>query len=54
MVTKKAKKDDRSGFFVPAGIFLGMGIGFLTGNLVGWLFVGLGTGFLAMALIKYV
>ncbi|USN46056.1 MAG: hypothetical protein H6502_00320 [Candidatus Woesearchaeota archaeon] len=52
VVQAKAKKDDRSGIFIPAGIFLGMGIGFLLSNLVAWLFIGLGVGFLAMALAK--
>lgn len=48
------KKSDRSGLFVPAGIFLGMGVGFLIGNLLAGLFIGLGSGFLAMALSKYI
>lgn len=49
---KKQKNDDRSGLFVPAGLFLGLGLGFLLGNLVGWLFIGLSLGFLTMALLK--
>lgn len=46
------KKKDDSGLFVPAGIFIGMGLGFIFGHLVGGLFLGMGAGFLAMALSK--
>lgn len=46
------KSKDKSGLFVPAGIFLGMGIGFLTDQLVAGIFIGLGAGFLSMALMK--
>lgn len=49
---KKAKKEDRSGLFVPAGIFLGMGVGFLFDQLVAGIFLGMGAGFLAMAIFK--
>jgi len=38
--------------FIPAGLFLGMGAGFLTGQLVAGLFLGLGAGFLGMAIAK--
>lgn len=50
---KQKKKDDRRGagaLFIPAGLFLGFGVGFLTNNLVAWMFAGLGAGFLAFAL----
>ncbi len=50
--SKKSKKNDAAGIFVPAGLLIGMGVGFLLGNLVAWLFLGLGLGFLTMALIK--
>ncbi len=49
----KKKKDDRSGIFIPAGLFVGMGLGFLLGNFVAWMFLGLGAGFLGMALTKH-
>jgi hypothetical protein len=49
----KNKKNDRSGIFIPAGLFIGMGLGFLLGNLVGWLFLGLGIGFVGMAVTKH-
>lgn len=37
--------------FIPVGILLGMGIGYLTGNFTAWMFIGLGAGFLGFALI---
>jgi predicted lipid-binding transport protein (Tim44 family) len=48
------KKNSPSGAFVPAGLLIGMGVGFLTGNLLAGLFVGLGAGILVMALIELV
>jgi hypothetical protein len=49
---KKEKVDDKSGLFIPAGVMLGMGVGFYTNQIAGGLFIGLGLGFLAMALSK--
>lgn len=47
---KKFHKKDDVGIAIPAGLFIGMGIGFLTDNLVAWMFIGLGVGFLFMLL----
>lgn len=47
----KNKKKDTSGVFVPAGLFVGMGFGFLFDQFVAGLFIGLGVGFAAMALV---
>ncbi len=50
---KKKKKDDSpEALFIPAGVLTGMGIGFLTGELVSWLFIGLGIGFFLFALLS--
>ena len=49
---KKGDSEDRSGLFIPAGIMLGIGVGFLLDALVASLFIGLGLGFAAMALAK--
>ncbi len=49
---KKKKDNDRSGLFVPAGLFVGMGLGFIFDQLVGGIFLGLGLGFLGMALMR--
>lgn len=48
----KINKEDRSGLFIPAGLFIGMGVGFFVNQIVGGIFVGLGLGFLAMAVAK--
>ena len=37
-----------TGVAIPAGIFIGMGIGFLIGNITAGIFLGLGGGFLVM------
>ena len=41
-----------SGLFIPAGLFIGMGIGWALGYLEQGLFIGLGAGFLAMAIAR--
>jgi hypothetical protein len=54
--TKKAKKDKKmvaGGIFIPAGIFLGMGIGWIFDYLVQGMFIGLGAGFLGLAIITF-
>ncbi len=51
-VSEKAKKEDKGALFIPAGLFLGMGWGFLSGNLVSGLFLGLGLGFLLFAIVN--
>jgi hypothetical protein len=43
-----------AGQLVPAGLFVGMGIGWLFGHLVEGLFIGLGAGLLAMALVRLI
>jgi hypothetical protein len=49
----KQKNDDRSGLFIPAGLFIGMGAGFFLNNVVAGLFVGLGLGFFGMAVSQH-
>jgi len=49
----KKKEGNIGGLFIPAGILIGMGIGFLTGNIPAWMFIGLGTGFLCFAISLY-
>jgi len=50
MEKKEKKKENLAGLFIPAGIFIGIGIGFLTDNLPAWTMIGLGAGFLGMIL----
>mgnify|MGYP007044079528 CR=1 FL=1 len=49
---KDKDKNSAAGLAIPAGLFVGMGIGFLTGSIGGWLFIGLGAGFVVMAILK--
>jgi hypothetical protein len=46
------KEKGVTGLAIPAGIFIGMGFGFLTDELVAGLFLGLGGGFLIMLLVR--
>ena len=41
-----------AGLFIPAGLFIGMGIGWALGYLAQGLFIGLGAGFLVMAIVR--
>jgi hypothetical protein len=55
MASEQQKKDKgMSGVAIPAGLFIGMGIGFLIDELVAGLFIGLGVGFLIMLIIRAV
>ncbi len=48
---KKNNDNDRGALFIPAGLFLGMGFGFLYDVLVEGMFIGLGAGFLLFAIV---
>lgn len=48
---KKSGKKGASGLFIPAGLFIGMGVGFATDSLVPGMFIGLGIGFLLFACV---
>ena len=51
--TKESKRRwEISGLCIPAGLFIGMGIGWALDYLVQGLFIGLGGGFLAMAIVE--
>lgn len=47
-----AKKNDPSGLLIPAGLLIGIGIGFLTYQIPAWTLIGLGAGFLAMFIFR--
>lgn len=52
--TREQKPKSRkaaSGAVVPAGLLIGMGVGFALDNLVAFMFIGLGAGLLAFAII---
>ena len=42
-----------SGALVPAGLFIGMGVGWLFGHLVPGLLIGLGAGLLLMVVVRF-
>ena len=43
-----------TGVAIPAGLFIGMGCGFLVDNITAGIFIGLGAGFLAMMIAMVV
>lgn len=49
---KDEKKDYKGigGLFIPGGLLVGMGVGFLVNNLPAGMFIGLGAGFVLFAL----
>jgi hypothetical protein len=51
---KKEERKERGALFIPAGLFLGFGLGFLFNNLIPWMFIGLGVGFLIFAIIALI
>ncbi len=46
------KQKGVSGVAIPAGLFIGMGVGFLIDNVTAGLFIGLGGGFLVMLIVR--
>ena len=48
---KKEKRKGSAGLFIPAGLFIGMGVGWALGYLVQGMFIGLGAGFLAFGIV---
>jgi hypothetical protein len=48
-INREKNKAGRGGLFIPAGLFLGFGIGFLLNNVLAGMFIGLGVGFAAFA-----
>ncbi len=49
MAEKNDKNSNPGALFIPAGVLLGMGVGFLVNNIPAGLFVGLGVGFALFA-----
>jgi hypothetical protein len=45
---EQTKRWSIAGVGMPAGLLLGMGYGFLAGNITAGIFIGLGAGFLFM------
>lgn len=51
--SEKKEKTGRGGLFIPAGLFLGFGIGFAFNNIPAGMFIGLGVGFAAFAVSQF-
>ncbi|MDD4859323.1 MAG: hypothetical protein PHR56_03865 [Dehalococcoidales bacterium] len=49
--TAKGKRKGAGALFIPAGLFIGMGIGWLMGYMVQGMSIGLGAGFLIFGII---
>ncbi|MBD3164487.1 hypothetical protein GF323_04755 [Candidatus Woesearchaeota archaeon] len=54
MGNKDSSHRGAGGLFIPAGLLLGMGLGFLYDELVAGLFIGLGCGFIAFGIITLI
>ena len=55
-MAKKKTADEHhkaGGLFIPAGLFIGFGVGFLIDNVPAGIFLGLGLGFLGFAIVTY-
>jgi hypothetical protein len=50
---KKIKKiyEDKSDWLIAAGLFIGLGVGFITGHILGYGLIGFGLGLLATFLL---
>lgn len=48
---KKSKRKSNAGVMIPAGLFIGMGVGWILGHLVPGLFIGLGVGLLLYGIV---
>jgi F0F1-type ATP synthase assembly protein I len=51
--SNKEKRRKFAGLFIPAGLFIGMGIGWAIGNFLPGMFIGLGVGFLGFAIAMF-
>ena len=48
----KRERQERGALFIPAGLFIGMGLGFFYARIVEGVFLGLGAGFLLFAIVS--
>ena len=46
------KRKGVTGLAIPAGLFIGMGVGFLIGNITAGVLLGMGVGFLLMIILR--
>jgi len=50
---EKKSQENKSALFIPAGLLLGMGCGFIFNNLVAGMFIGLGAGMVIFAVLTF-
>jgi hypothetical protein len=48
------KRKGATGPAIPAGLLIGMGVGFLVDNITAGIFLGLGGGFLLMLIVRVI
>jgi len=51
---KNIQRKDAAELAIPAGLFIGLGTGFIVGQIVGGVLLGLGFGFLLLMIIKLI
>ena len=51
---EKKKQWGIAGVAIPGGLLLGMGVGFLIGNVPAGMFIGLGGGFIVMLIVMLI
>jgi hypothetical protein len=51
---KSLQRKDAAELAIPAGLFIGLGTGFIVEQIVGGVLIGLGFGFLLLMIIKLV
>lgn len=54
MEKQACERHKRGALFIPAGLFLGLGSGFVWNNIPAGLMIGLGLGFLGYAIVAAV
>ena len=48
------KRKGVSGLAIPAGLFIGIGVGFLVDNITAGVMLGLGCGFIGMIILRVI
>ena len=48
------KRKGVTGLAIPAGLLIGMGVGFLVDNITAGIFLGLGGGFVGMIILRVI
>jgi len=51
---QEKKRRGVTGLAMPAGLFIGLGVGFLVNNIPAGVLLGLGGGFLGMAILRVI